>query len=93
MTRTKPKKPKSKYERKNLPKILLTKNNDGEHETQGLKYQYHCVKDIHYFTCEWNRRKGEECKGTLVTKQFDPSSFNIGDNIEVYLLKKHDDTC
>ena len=63
-------KPKSKYERKNLTKILLTKNNDGEYETQGLKYQYHCVKDVHYFTCEWNRRKREECKGTLLQNSF-----------------------
>ena len=81
------------YKNRNLPKVVLTKNKSGHYEVEGFIYQYQKVKDIHYFKCEWRRRKEGNCDAVLATKEFKPSDFKEGDTIEVFLIKNHSEQC
>ena len=82
------------YEKRNLAQIFLVKNKQGYYEYEGLIFKHHCSKDIHYFKCEWSRRKeGDECKAKFGTKDFDPKTAKEGDQIKVFLLAGHSEQC
>ena len=84
----------SLYEKKNFSEIILVKNQQGYYEHDGLIYKHHASNNIHYFKCEWQRRKnGGDCKAKLSTKDFSPKLCKEGDQVKVFLLSGHSDQC
>jgi len=86
--------PLSLYRKKNLPDFILIKNSKGHFQHQALIYKHHASGDIHYFKCQWERRKkGGNCPAKFASKEFDPEFCKEGDNVKVYLVTEHSDDC